>query len=76
MSTKSKTAEIHVKAATHHEAAALHHKEAAKAHEMAKPDVAAQHALIAQGHLAHASDLGAAVAKEHAAAHAGAAKAA
>jgi hypothetical protein len=76
MSMKSKAAELHTKAATHHEAAALHHKEAAKGLEAGKPELAAHHALVAQGHLAHAVDLGAASAKEHAANHGAAAKAA
>jgi hypothetical protein len=71
---KSKAAEIHTKGATHHEAAALHHKEAAKALEAGKPEPAAHHALVAQGHLAHAADLAAAAAKEHAANSGAAAK--
>ena len=76
MSIKSKAVELHVKAATHHETAALHHKEAAKAYEAGKPERAAYHALAAHGHLAHAMDLATAAAKEHAASHGTAAKAA
>lgn len=76
MSNQSKAADLHVKAATHHEAAAVHHKEAAKAVEGAKPELAAHHAQVAQGHLAHATELGTSVAKEHAAKSAPTAKAA
>jgi hypothetical protein len=76
MTIKSKGAEIHMKAATHHETAALHHKEAAKGLEAGKPELAAHHALIVQGHLAHATDFAAASVKEHAANGGAAAKAA
>jgi hypothetical protein len=75
MSINSKAAEVHVKAATHHETAALHHKEAAKAYQAGKPELAAHHALVAHGHLAHATDLATAAAKEHAASSGTAAKA-
>jgi hypothetical protein len=75
MAIQSKAAELHVKAATHHETAALHHKEAAKAYEAGKPELGAHHALVAQGHLAHATDLATAAAKEHAASSGTAAKA-
>ena len=76
MSTKTKAIELHTKAATHHETAALHHKEAAKAYEAGKPELAAHHALVAHGHIAHATDLATAAAKEHAASAGTAAKAA
>ena len=76
MAIQSKAAELHGKAATHHETAALHHKEAAKAFEAGKPELGAHHSLVAQGHLAHATALSAAAAKEHAASSGTAAKAA
>lgn len=76
MSMKSKAAELHVKAATHHETAAQHHKEAAKALDAGKPELAAHHTVVAQGHLAHATDLTTAATKEHAANNATTAKAA
>ena len=76
MATKSKASELHVKAAQHHETAANHHKEAAKALDAGKPEQAADHAQVAHGNLAHATDLTAAAAKEHAASSPSVAKAA
>jgi hypothetical protein len=66
MATKSKTAEHHVKAATHLEAAAQHHKEAAKCCDASKHELAAHHTVIAAAHTAHARDAATSACKEHA----------
>ena len=56
METKKTVAEQHTSAAKHHESAAKHHREAAKALDAGKPEQAATHAEVANGHLAHATD--------------------
>ena len=63
MDTKKTAAEHHTSAATHHESAAKHHREAAKALDAGKPEQAAAHAQVANGHLAHATDCATGVSK-------------
>jgi hypothetical protein len=74
MDSKSTATEKHTSAAKHHDSAAHHHRAAAKALDAGKPEQAATHAEIANGHLAHATESAADVSKIQATKHDGAAK--
>jgi hypothetical protein len=76
METKTTATEHHTTAAKHHESAAKHHREAAKALDAGKPEQAAAHAEVANGHLAHATESATNVSKLQASKPDGAAKAA
>lgn len=76
METKKTVAEQHTSAAKHHESAAKHHREAAKALDAGKPEQAATHAEVANGHLAHATDTATDISKTQATKSDGTAKAA
>jgi hypothetical protein len=52
----TRATEHHASAAKHHDAAAHHHREAAKALDAGRPETAATHAQVAQGHSAHAEE--------------------